>query len=489
MLKVIQDDVGDDDAIDLFAGAGGFSEGATQAGLKIRMALNHYRPAVDIHETNHPLAKHECQDAQQYDFRLAPRHRWLLGSPACQGHTKARGTEKPHHDAMRATAWAMVTCAEVHKPEFVLVENVEAFTRSRAALTDLRWPSGQASPFSSVVRWDEGPWTPVDPATRLDYKRTVNNRIQPLVPATYRQIENGLARFGERFVIPYYGATRSQAVEAFRAYVLARPELLALAAGLRGKVLGCHCGPREECHGDVWIELAEASGGTPVSVHLLPRYEIPRHDLEDGLRLYETPDGWFPSVTTVLKATADDAKMETLRQWRLRLGDCEADKVMADASRRGNALHLAIENYLSGLPFEITEEIETLWESVREVMDRVTKVYAIEAPVWHPNGYAGTFDFLGELDHRPVAVICDWKNARFRRRAAWIQDYYSQLAAYAPAIEHTYRDYGLRVRDALLVVALPKQPATQIHLTAAGLIPHHQLFRERLRRYNEAMAA
>ena len=32
-------------------------------------------------------------------------------------------------------------------------------------------------------------------------------------------------------------------------------------AGLRGKVLLCHCSPQEPCHGDVLIEAALAAGG------------------------------------------------------------------------------------------------------------------------------------------------------------------------------------------------------------------------------------
>lgn len=102
--------------IDLFAGLGGFSEGARQAGLQVLWGANHSAPAVYWHSINHPLATHACQDLQQCDFRQAPAHDVLLAAPACQGHTPARGAEKPHHDAQRATAWAVITCAEVHRP-------------------------------------------------------------------------------------------------------------------------------------------------------------------------------------------------------------------------------------------------------------------------------------------------------------------------------------------------------------------------------------
>jgi DNA (cytosine-5)-methyltransferase 1 len=114
-------------AIDLFAGAGGFSEGARMAGVSVAWAANHWAEAVRWHACNHPGATHACQDLQQADFRDAPPHDVLLASPACQGHSRARGTDRPHHDAQRSTAWAVVTCAEVHRPPVVVVENVPEF--------------------------------------------------------------------------------------------------------------------------------------------------------------------------------------------------------------------------------------------------------------------------------------------------------------------------------------------------------------------------
>lgn len=116
-------------AIDLFAGAGGFSTGAAMAGCRVLWAADHWPTAVQWHAANHPDTVHACQDLQQADFREAPAHDILLASPACQGHSPARGKDQPHHDAQRATAWAVVTCAEVHRPAVVLVENVPEFAR------------------------------------------------------------------------------------------------------------------------------------------------------------------------------------------------------------------------------------------------------------------------------------------------------------------------------------------------------------------------
>ena len=113
--------------IDLFAGAGGFTEGARMAGVHVAYAANHWPLAVSFHRANHPETRTDCQDVQQADWRRVPCHDVQLASPACQGHTPARGKERPYHDALRSTAWAVVSCAEYHRSAAVVVENVPAF--------------------------------------------------------------------------------------------------------------------------------------------------------------------------------------------------------------------------------------------------------------------------------------------------------------------------------------------------------------------------
>ncbi len=113
--------------VDLFSGAGGFSTGATMAGCEVVWAANHWPAAVRVHADNHPHTIHVCQDLQQADWTQVPAHDILLASPACQGHTPARGKERAHHDAQRATAWAVVAAAECHRPDVVIVENVPEF--------------------------------------------------------------------------------------------------------------------------------------------------------------------------------------------------------------------------------------------------------------------------------------------------------------------------------------------------------------------------
>lgn len=221
-------------AIDLFAGAGGFTEGARRAGVQVVWAANHWPLAVHYHAANHPETVHACQDLQQADWRAVPSPDVVLASPACQGHTPARGRDRPHHDALRSTAWAVVACAEYHRSPLLLVENVPAFTqwilypawrdalrrlgyavaphrvdaadhgvpqnrerlflvctRSRRPLR-LALPRRLHRPVAEVIQWDAHPWTPVD--------------VRGRSPRTLQRIAAGRAAFGDRFVAPYYSS-------------------------------------------------------------------------------------------------------------------------------------------------------------------------------------------------------------------------------------------------------------------------------------------
>jgi DNA (cytosine-5)-methyltransferase 1 len=117
-------------AADLFAGFGGFTEGAFRAGVDVIWAANHWQTAVDAHKKNHPKVEHVCQDLMQADFRRMPAYDLLLASPACQGHSEMSQPRRgPQHEAMRMTAWAVIQCLEVTRPKAVLVENIPQFLK------------------------------------------------------------------------------------------------------------------------------------------------------------------------------------------------------------------------------------------------------------------------------------------------------------------------------------------------------------------------
>lgn len=124
---------------DLFAGAGGSSTGAASVpGVTVRIASNHWRKAVNVHNANHPNADHVCADISQINPHLFPTTDLLWGSPECTNHTRARGkpqaTNQPDlfgetlpeeaAERSRATMWDIPRFAEIHHYKAVIVENV-----------------------------------------------------------------------------------------------------------------------------------------------------------------------------------------------------------------------------------------------------------------------------------------------------------------------------------------------------------------------------
>ena len=73
----------------------------------------------------------------------------------------------------------------------------------------------------------------------------------------------------------------------------------------------------------------------------------------DGKRYYVTPDGnKYPSVTTI---TAQIAK-EGIKQWRARIGAEKANKITAQASRRGTGVHKLCEKYVKNEELDFKKE-------------------------------------------------------------------------------------------------------------------------------------
>lgn len=62
------------------------------------------------------------------------------------------------------------------------------------------------------------------------------------------------SKWGNPFEIGRDG-TREEVIEKYRQWIQTQPQLLAVLAELKGKVLGCWCAPKA-CHGDVLVELA-----------------------------------------------------------------------------------------------------------------------------------------------------------------------------------------------------------------------------------------
>jgi DNA (cytosine-5)-methyltransferase 1 len=120
--------------VDNFAGGGGASCGIEQA-LKrpVNVAINHDPEALQMHEVNHPLTKHFCEDVWNIDpVKVCDGRKIALAwfSPDCKHFSKAKGG-KPVEKKIRGLAWVVMKWASLpvgQKPRVICLENVEEFT-------------------------------------------------------------------------------------------------------------------------------------------------------------------------------------------------------------------------------------------------------------------------------------------------------------------------------------------------------------------------
>ena len=80
-------------------------------------------------------------------------------------------------------------------------------------------------------------------------------------------------------------------------------------------------------------------------MNLVEKYNYPslKRFNNSGKRLYNTPSGNLPSVTTILDRTKDKT---FLVEWRKRVGEEEATRITKEASGLGTMFHKHLENYI-----------------------------------------------------------------------------------------------------------------------------------------------
>ena len=144
----------------------------------------------------------------------------------------------------------------------------------------------------------------------------------------------------------------------------------------------------------------------------------------NGSRLYETPEGIFPSVTTVV----GHKKQQFFADWRRKNAD-ESKRVTS----RGTNFHKLIENYVNNedIDFdEIHSGMKSLFYLLKSEIDKIDNIIAIETPLWSKTlGLAGRTDCIAEYDGK--LSIIDFKASTKEKRISDIDNYFAQATAYA----------------------------------------------------------
>jgi len=186
-------------------------------------------------------------------------------------------------------------------------------------------------------------------------------------------------------------------------------------------------------------------------------YEYPKtvRSSVDGVRKYSIGEEKLPSVTTIISATQDPEKTESLARWKTRVGDVEADRIKNTAALRGTAMHTYLEHHVKGgnvldltdLGREASSMAKTIIEKGFPDME---EVWGVECTLFYPGLYAGQTDMCGIYQGRES--IIDFKQSNKPKRAEWIGDYKLQLAAYATAHDCIF---GTNIEQGVILMCTP----------------------------------
>ena len=163
---------------------------------------------------------------------------------------------------------------------------------------------------------------------------------------------------------------------------------------------------------------------------------LERVDLEIGRHYLDSKNTPVPSVTTVLSATSKSK--DGIAQWRNRVGEAEADRIVKQSTDIGSSVHDAIEKYLKDELWDIFENTENeliakkiTHKFVNDGLKKITEIWGLEVGLVLDNLYAGTADCIGEYNSIPTLI--DFKTAKKIKKREWIEDYFLQGCAYANA--------------------------------------------------------
>tara|TARA_B100000945_G_scaffold306044_1_gene293124 strand:+ start:629 stop:1306 length:678 start_codon:yes stop_codon:yes gene_type:complete len=164
--------------------------------------------------------------------------------------------------------------------------------------------------------------------------------------------------------------------------------------------------------------------------------ELKRQDSEEGRFYLDSKNLPVPSVTTVLNKTSN--KKDSIQQWRNRVGEDEANRIIKQSTDIGTMVHEALESYLNEQEWRNFSDnqdgvlAERMSEKfIKSGLGSITEVWGLEVGLILDGLYAGTADCVGKINGVPSLI--DFKTARKMKKREWIEDYFLQCCAYANA--------------------------------------------------------
>jgi genome maintenance exonuclease 1 len=186
-------------------------------------------------------------------------------------------------------------------------------------------------------------------------------------------------------------------------------------------------------------------------------FEIAIQESVKGKRVYVTPkDEVYPSITSVLSRVPKPG----LKDWRKRVGETEAKKIMRESSTLGTAVHKICECYLhnDSYPKNNKKAID-VFNRLRFILNgNIDNIVGLEVPMYSDIlRVAGTTDCIA--DYNGKLSIIDFKTSKRTKKEEWVEDYYIQTFAYGLMFEELT---GIAIEQVVILIACTEEFDVQV---------------------------
>lgn len=185
-----------------------------------------------------------------------------------------------------------------------------------------------------------------------------------------------------------------------------------------------------------------------------------RQRVSDFLATDKSPLSKYPGVTRVLSSTKDDT---FLVEWRKRVGEAEADRIVKESQDIGNSLDVLVQKHFTEENFKQENyKSELGYNLYRQLKKPLTNVepLALQLKVWSDKlRVMGYLDILGWYNDE--LSVMDVKNTRTTKKKEYVEDYFLQTATYSLCL---YDLLGIEVKQIVLLIADCSNTAPQIFI-------------------------
>lgn len=202
-----------------------------------------------------------------------------------------------------------------------------------------------------------------------------------------------------------------------------------------------------------------------------PRIETISHNNQ---RWYDTPLGYFPSITTVLGHTEPEEKKESLKRWQDALGPLKSAQVSKAAADRGTNVHTLCERFLKKQ--DVTAPIDgkpvpyadlQSFNALKLKLNKIEEVWGQEVALYSSSlELAGRCDLIAVYKGRPV--IIDFKTSSKVKSKKDTHSYELQLAFYATAHNEMF---GTNITEGVILMVAETGFPMEFTVNIAEVLP------------------